>query len=312
MASELMIETIKAELEAADAATLRSIWQNLRQARQELAMLSEIANDKSSEFIGENPLFDLNRKISFKERASQKKQLKIQNRGWLLQKFKTLPAAWLMVVDGEIIASGKTLSDYPKPEQILAVCHRTGKLPFLFINEEVLAVEESSSVWQTTSEPHDYYPTVPVKLRSDSGEAAVIGDLDTGAIPTFVNYDFLVQQNVIQFEAYEDAELSRHLNQAYEYLPRSVVIEITLASGEVRSQETTIACVADWHDSPFVRINNHRIALVGREVFLKLKPSLLLNFENRQTEILSSAMINQANQNSSKKKKRAQRTRKTR
>ncbi len=307
MTDEVILETIKAELEAADAATLKSIWQNLREAKQKTRISPDAAHKKTLQFIGENDSFDPNRQLSIKERAANKLRLKNQNREWLLEKFKTLCAAWLMVIDGKITASGKTLSDYPTPEQLLEVCHRTGKFPLLFINERVTAIEESASTWQTTLELEDYYPTVPVKLRANEVETKVIGDLDTGAISTFVNYELLAQKNIIELLVQEDAESSLHLNQSYAYLPRRVEIEITLVSGETRSQKATIACVVDWQGSPFVKINPHRTALIGREVFFKLKPCLWLDFEKRQTEIWASAMVSRTRPKADKEKKRARR-----
>lgn len=153
MSHEAMLETIKAELENADAATIQSIWETLRQAKQSPAELpvavggqlsrrssTTTASEKPLEFVGENPPFDPNRNHPFEERAAAKRRLKAQNREWLLQKFKELRAAWLMVMDGQVIASGTKLSQYPKKKQILAVCHQTGKFPFLFINEMVLAI----------------------------------------------------------------------------------------------------------------------------------------------------------------------------
>jgi len=160
MSDEAILETIKAELDAADAATLKSIWQNLREAKQKVRISPEVAHKGTLQFSGENHPFDPNRQLSLKERAANKLRLKNQNRAWLLQKFKALRAAWLMVIDGQITASDRTLSDYPTSEELLEVCHRTGKFPFLFINDEVLAIEESSSIWHPTIEPEDFYPIV--------------------------------------------------------------------------------------------------------------------------------------------------------
>jgi hypothetical protein len=245
MSHEAMIESIKAELNEADTLTIRSILETLRAAKQkktsalpqagggELTPRTEVkaTHEASARFIGENPLFDPNRNLSLKERAAMKRRLKEQNREWLSQQFKELHAAWLMVVDGKVIASGEKLSDYPKPDQILDVSHRVGKFPFLFVNEDVLAIEESGSGWSSTIEPSDFYPSVPVKLGSKTGSAAVIGDFDTGASSTFVDYDWLVEQNIIQLQAHEETENARHLNQIYEYLPRSVLVEVVLSSG---------------------------------------------------------------------------------
>jgi hypothetical protein len=194
MTSEVTLETIKAELDAADAATLRSIWQNLRETKKKSGRSPDTTRKRTSQFIGDNPPFDPNRQLSIKERAANKLRLKNQNHEWLSQKFESLRAAWLMVIDGQITASGKTLSDYPMPEQLLEVCHRTGKFPFLFFNEEVMAIEESSSVWHATTEQEDYYPTMPVKFRSEKAEVGLIGDFDSGAISTFVDYDLLVRK----------------------------------------------------------------------------------------------------------------------
>jgi hypothetical protein len=298
MSHEAILETIKTELDDADAATLQSVWETLRQAKQgstELPVATGVqisrrtstatTSEKSLAFIGENPPFDPNRAFSFKERAAEKRRLKAQNREWLLQKFKELHAGWLMVVDGQVIATGATLSDYPDPEQILEVCHRTEKFPFLFINEDLLAIEESGSAWHPTIDPNDFYPTVNVKFRSNVGTIDVIADLDTGAGAIFVDYDLLANQNVIQPKAQEQIENAHHLNQIFEYLPRKVTVEIVLASGEVRSQELKIACVAAWRKSPFVKINPNRTALVGRAVFLKLKPRILLDFDKQETKL---------------------------
>jgi hypothetical protein len=244
-----------------------------------------LASEKPLKFVGENPPFDPNRNLSLEERIAAKHLLKADNREWLMQKFNDLKAAWLMVVDGKVIASGKKFSDYPTPEQILEVCHRTGKFPFLFINEDVLAVEESSSAWHSTVDPGDFYPTVKVKFRTHTGAASIIADFDTGASAIFVDYAFLVKQNVIQLKAQEEGESAQHLNQTFGYLPRKVTVEIVLASGEVCSQQLNIACVVAWGKSPFVKINPKRTALVGREVFLLLKPRILLDFDRQESKL---------------------------
>lgn len=300
MSHKAILETIKAELENADAATIQSIWETLRQTKQSSAELpvavggqvarrssttTALASKKSLKFVGENAPFDPNRNLSLEERIAVKRLLKADNREWLLQKFRDLKAAWLMVVDGKVIASGKKFSDYPEPEQILEVCHRTGKFPFLFINEDVLAIEESSSAWHSTVDPDDFYPTIKVKFRTHTGAATVVADFDTGASAIFVDYVFLVKQNVIQLKAQEEGESAQHLNQTFGYLPRKVTVEIVLASGEVCSRELNIACVVAWENSPFVKINPKRTALVGRKVFLLLKPRILLDFEKQESKL---------------------------
>ncbi len=281
MSHETMLAAINAELRNADVATMNLVLETLRQAKQAKPKSRARVSDSITpikpqtqtvaEFIGENPPFDPHRNLSLHERGAFKRQLKAQNHEWLLKQFQKLKVAWLMVIDGRVTASGATLESYPKPEQILDVCQRTGKFPFLFVNEDHLCIEENGS-WPKTIIPDDYYPTARIKLRSNNGAIELIGDFDTGASSTFVDYDWLVKHNLVQLQAQEDAESSHHLNQAYEYLPRSFVVEIASKSGEIRSHEMTISCVADWQKSPFTKINPGRTALLGRDIFLSFDP----------------------------------------
>lgn len=57
--------------------------------------------------------------------------------------------------------------------------------------------------------------------------------------------------------------------------------------GATRETNWPVACVRDWSQSPFVRINATRRALVGRGPLLELKPRICLDFGSRATEIES-------------------------
>ncbi|MEK7730077.1 MAG: hypothetical protein AAB354_16845, partial [candidate division KSB1 bacterium] len=275
MSQETMLATIHAELRHADAATMNAVLETLRRAKQTAQPPAKHAHDffevlapKTQiglRFIGDNPAYDPNRNLSLHERAALKRQLKAQNREWLLMQFQKLKAAWIMVLEGQVSASGATLESYPKPEQILEVCQRTRKFPFLFVNEEHLLVEERGCAWPHTIIPNDFYPSVAITLCSANAAIGVIGDFDTGASSSFIDYDWLVRHNLIQLQMQEEAESSHHLNRAYEYLPRRFVIEMVSAERETRTSEMTIACVADWQNSPFAMGNPERVALIGRD-----------------------------------------------
>jgi len=51
--------------------------------------------------------------------------------------------------------------------------------------------------------------------------------------------------------------------------------------------EAKIYCVLNWRMSPFVAINPNRTALIGRDIMFELKPRVLLDFDKRQTEIVT-------------------------
>lgn len=169
-------ENIKAEVDHLDPAALQSIREIIGRARVQPVTALEPAvgsapsrADKSfgaSRFDGENLTLGEYESLSFEERGLLALRLKEKNHSWLQEKFATLNAAWLVVVDGKVIASGKTLKDEPMPPQILEICRHTGKFPFVFINDIFLAVEEGASTWHETDEPGDFYPTLPVTLSS--------------------------------------------------------------------------------------------------------------------------------------------------
>lgn len=313
MSHEVMLEDIKAELDHLDPAALQSIREIINQAKSPLSARSKakqsagmplIDIEEPLPFAGENLTPEKHEQLSLKERAVFKRRLKGRNYQWLQAKFSALDAAWLVVVDGQAIASGKSLKDKPRQSQILEICRRTGKFPFVFVNDEFITIEESTSPWHATKQPGDYYPTLPVTLRSASSVVEIVADLDTGASHTFTDYDFLAAKNLIRPEAGDDFETHLHLNRPFDYIDKFVHIELPSRSGKSLVLETWIACVLDWRLSPFVALNPNRTALIGRDILLELKPNVRLDFDKRQTEILAAEKPRQARKKNSGKKKR--------
>jgi hypothetical protein len=297
MSTIAIIETIKTELVEANPDTLAHLLEILRTSKQKDFLPPKTTTlsphpqravpAQSSRFLGENLPYEKIEKMSIKERGAMQRRLKEQNREWLQEKFTSLNALWLMIVDGEIIAWGATKKDYPKPTRIMEICQQTGKYPFIFIKDSAMAIEESSSVWNRV-DANDFYPTIPLSLNSDSGSATLIADFDTGAASSFVNYDFLLAHKVVQRNTGEYIQDSVHLSQAYECISKDLTVTMTAISGEVITVETELYCVEDWARSPFVKINPKRLALIGRDLLLELKLCALLNFDRRQTQIMLS------------------------
>jgi len=294
-----IIETIKTELVEANPDTLAYLLEVLRQSKQRDFLSTEIdaaslpsfqqwvAPVQPPRFRGENLPWEAIEKLSIKERGAMQRWLKELNKAWLEEKFASLNALWLMIVDGEVIASGTTKKDYPKPARISEICRQTEKYPFIFINDNALTIEESSSAWNRIGAT-DFYPTIPLSLNSDSGSAALIADFDTGSASSFADYDFLLAHNVVQRDDREYVEDSVHLSQAYEFISKTVTIKMTTNSGKEVALETDVYCVENWARSPFVKINSQRLALIGRDLLLEFKLCALLNFDRRQTQIMLS------------------------
>jgi hypothetical protein len=318
MSHATMLENIKADLDRVDIESLLSIREIIDQSLRKVSALTAglaparadraAASRQQLKFVGENLLPEEYERLSLEERASLQWRLKQQNRDWLQKQFAKLDAAWLVVVDGKVIASGKTLENKPLSPQILKICQRTGKFPFIFVNEKFITIEESISPWQTTIHAREYYPTLPVKVGSASSFVKVIGDFDTGSSHTFFDYDFLAAQNIIRPELRDYPEIHIHLNQPFVYIDK--LIRIALAdSGKIHYVDVRISCVQNWSSSPFIEINPNRIALIGRDILLKLKPKVLLDFKECQTEILALAAARQTRMGKNIQKKRVSRRR---
>jgi len=319
MSHPTMLEHIKADLDRVDAESLLSIREIIDQSLRKVSALAGsvptragrviASSNRQLKFIGENLTLEEYRRLSLEEREVLQWRLKMQNQGWLQETFSAFSAAWLIVVDGKVFASGKSLRDRPMPPQVLEVCKRTGKFPFVFINDKFVVIEETASPWHTTNQIDDHYPTLPMTLSSIDGAIEFVGDLDTGATHTFVDYDFLANRSIIQYVDGDYSEASFHLNQRYSYVAKFLRITLSAISGQTYTVDTWVHCVPRWYSTPFVAINPDRVALIGRDILLALKPKVLLDFEQHQTEILPLVTTAQIRKSKTGRKKRASRRR---
>jgi hypothetical protein len=232
-------------------------------------------------FQGENPPFAVTAQLSLDERSQRLQELIEQNRAWLERKCHELPAGWLMVIDGEVIAHGHTLQEFPESEQIEAVGQQTGKFPLLFIHPSLVAIEETTA-WHSTATPGDSYPTLPITLENGAVSLSLTADFDTGAVDIFTDGDWLESQGLIQITATDVSFFDAHLGGSYTYLVKPVTVVLT-ANGVARRETYKIVCVRHWASSPFVQINPNRQALVGRGICLRLQPVVELDFAHQVT-----------------------------
>ncbi|MGH7600496.1 MAG: hypothetical protein ACREOI_29425, partial [bacterium] len=248
-----MLEHIKAELDYVDAEALLSISEIINQAKRKVAVVPQLAAGSpptrankaipvrpSSQFVGENWTLEEFERLSPEERATRKWRLKGKNHAWLQEKFSTLNAAWVVVVNGEVIASGKSLKNKLLPQQLIEISRQTGKFPFVFVNDKFIAIEENTSPWHETIQAEDYYPTLPIVLHTAFDVVEVVGDFDTGCSHTFVDYDFLAAQKISQREAIEDFEKHQHLNRDFVYVDKPVRVELPANSSTTRTLDTLI------------------------------------------------------------------------
>lgn len=103
----------------------------------------EIPAKVPDKFLGENPPINEYEGLSPEQRGDVQDAMARSNKEWLRNKYNTLNAVWLMVMNGEVIAHGASLTSYPDEE------------------------------WNPTNIPEDWYPTVELTLERSDGRKSI-------------------------------------------------------------------------------------------------------------------------------------------
>jgi len=91
------------------------------------------------------------------------------NTDWIEQQFQKLNAAWMMVIDGQVVAHNADFQKLLREHEFEALCEKSGKYPFVFFSPRLFLIEEATG-WHTTYDPADSYPVIKVNLRDEQGE----------------------------------------------------------------------------------------------------------------------------------------------
>ena len=180
-------------------------------------------------------------------------------------------AAWIVLVGDHVVADSREIGPCPSTDEVLAMGAGEDRVAFLF---ESPLIEEipSTSQWAPIAR-NDAYPTIPVTIGGES----IVADLDTGSHATFIDGKHLRHEVTTWFEG-------RHLGQAFHWAPGRV--EFVFSAGESRLQrELPTRFVHSWDESPFVRINAKRRALVGRDFMRAFGLRLRLSTPESSTSI---------------------------
>ncbi|MCS6858698.1 MAG: hypothetical protein NZT92_00075 [Abditibacteriales bacterium] len=137
-------------------------------------------------FQGENPPFAEMANLPEEERIRIMDELADLNHDWLERKRVELGARWMIVVDGEVLAYGPTLANYPSQQEMREMCEKTGKM--LLLHEAPLLIEERAP-WHPTIYAADSYPTLPITFTGNNRSVDVVADFDTGSCDVCVNAD---------------------------------------------------------------------------------------------------------------------------
>jgi len=207
------------------------------------------------------------------------------NQHWVESQFRIHNAEWIMVVDGQVVRSGATLDDFTDHEELLEICHKTGKYPFAFFSKWIFAIEEQSTAWHNTHKVDDAYPALSIRLAGNNNLFEAEADLDTGATDCYGSLELLITRGIVTIHPDDVERSSQHLNKSFFYFTKDVWLELTDMTGVIRRWRTSIICVENWRSSSFTAINPGRTILLGRRILLNLRPRLTLDFDAHLTEV---------------------------
>jgi hypothetical protein len=157
--------------------------------------------------------------------------------------------------------------------------------------------------WSNCGEEHylKYYPSLEIELKNKP----LLVHFDTGAHCTFFSFEELIEAKVIQSHQVQFTETARGTRP---YHSANLNVEISIRcglTGDTRFVHLKGQIVRDWLNSPFTRkcitqkcvqlspINSDgkncllRIGLIGRNILVENKLSLVLDGKNQKTGIHS-------------------------
>jgi len=205
----------------------------------------------------------------------------LKHRLWIEPDMERQNLAWCVVCGFSIVKGSKDIFDFPDEEALVKIGRECNLVPFAYSKcyapESIDPSTTSGSAWVSTLLNNDKYPTLRVRIGGD----VLSADFDTGAYQTFVS-DNLVERGVFDF--LRESE-SVHLNETFTYWTKKVSMALVGTDGREKAERLPVNIVDSWHDSPFVKINPKRMALVGRDVLRAFKCRVLLDSTERSTSV---------------------------
>jgi hypothetical protein len=268
---------------------LGSLYGNAEQAVAEaIAIINEpgqrLSQQTEAPFVSANVSVTQYEAWSPEDRFHYLDNAEKANARWVEQQLQTLNAAWLMVIDGQVIAHGISIQTLPMEQEFDALCEKHEKYPFVFFSPKLFMIEEGTA-WHKTKEPGDEYPTVSVKVRGGNSEVQITADFDTGAIEAYFDLNLFLKHGLVKLGARDYERASTHLGKKFHFFTKPLQLYVEDKNSQSMGVKLSAVCIKNWYTSPFVAINPNRTALVGRNLFLMIKPIVHLDFASRQTEI---------------------------
>lgn len=237
-----------------------------------------------SGFIGENLPPDAYRSLNWQEKCGLQCAVVKMNKEWIRRRLEEKGAAWLVVVNGDVVGSSPRLDEYPGEAEVLQICGERGRFPFVFVDDRLMMVEELSSPWSQTRRSDDRYPTARIEITHEGlRSGALLADMDTGAYPVFLRWQLASDLGLVQESPWDILQRADHPAGQFIYVFKRLSVGLLADDGTLREARLAVSCVHTWE--PFLDQNPNRVALVGRELLNRLKPTVILSFADQVTKV---------------------------
>jgi len=141
---EDVLEKVRERLGSLDAKAEQAVAQALAVLNEALKRETS-AQPMEKKFVSANVSLAQYEAWSPEERFQYLNNAKKINASWIKKHFGDLRAAWLMVIDGQVITHGRSIQQLPQEEAFDTLCETHGKYPFVFFNPRLFMIEEASA-----------------------------------------------------------------------------------------------------------------------------------------------------------------------
>jgi hypothetical protein len=161
---EAVLEKVRTRIGTLDAKAEQAVAQAiavLNESRQRDAA----AQPAEEKFVSANVSLAQYDAWSPEERFQYLNNAKKINANWIRKHLQDLNAAWLMVIDGQVIAHGSSIQYLPQEQEFDRLCEKYGKYPFVFFNPRLFMIEEASA-WHRTVD-REFFDNQLIAMATD-------------------------------------------------------------------------------------------------------------------------------------------------
>ncbi len=191
---------------------------------------------------------------------------------------------WLIFArePGNIVASGASKNE-PFEDDLFELSQKLNSLVFTYSRAKI--IEQIDNRWSCKSSPDDYYPTVTLGFYSKGDQRTLKGDFDTGSTHSFLSYEEITEMDILKRKPLMQTASKVLWDKTYTYFREKLKCTVY---GNSKEKDIELKCelVKNWQDSPQALHFVDRVALIGRNILVENKLKLILDGENKVTDIL--------------------------